>query len=80
MDPFCGSGTTGIAASLLERKFLGLDINETYLKIGTQRREEITRGSARQLMYKRIKDCSYVDLPLELISEEPEIEKYGMPF
>ena len=33
LDPMCGSGTTLIAAKNLERKFLGIDINEFALKI-----------------------------------------------
>ena len=41
MDPFAGSCTTGIAANLLNRKFLGIDIEEEYLKIGKCRKEKI---------------------------------------
>ena len=29
LDPFCGTGTTGVAAVSLGRKFIGLDIDET---------------------------------------------------
>lgn len=32
LDPFCGSGTTGIAALLNERKFVGMDSEIEYLK------------------------------------------------
>ena len=80
MDPFCGSGTTGIAANLLERKFLGLDINESYLKVSRQRREELDHGSVRQSMLQRINDCSYVEHSSELVAKEKGIEDYGMPF
>ena len=33
LDPLCGSSTTGIAANLLGRRFLGIDQEEEFLKI-----------------------------------------------
>lgn len=33
LDPFCGSGTTLLAAKLLDRKFLGIEINSKYCKL-----------------------------------------------
>lgn len=41
LDPFTGSSTTGIAANLLRRKFLGIDIEDEYLQISKKRRLEI---------------------------------------
>lgn len=41
LDPFAGSSTTGIAANLLERRYLGIDIEEQYLNISRKRKEEI---------------------------------------
>jgi site-specific DNA-methyltransferase (adenine-specific) len=32
LDPFCGSATTGVAAILNGRKFIGIDADETYLE------------------------------------------------
>ena len=40
LDPFCGSGTTGVVARRLYRKFVGLDLSAKYLKIA-QRRSQI---------------------------------------
>jgi DNA modification methylase len=34
LDPFVGSGTTIIAANKLDRKCIGIDINESYKKLG----------------------------------------------
>jgi site-specific DNA-methyltransferase (adenine-specific) len=41
LDPFTGSSTTGIAANLLSRRFLGIDIEEEFLELGKKRKEEI---------------------------------------
>lgn len=37
LDPFNGSGTTCVAAQQLNRKFLGIDSNEEYCRIATER-------------------------------------------
>ncbi len=41
LDPFTGSSTTGIAANLLERKFLGIDLETEFLDISIKRKLEI---------------------------------------
>ena len=41
LDPFTGSSTTGIAANLMERKFLGIDIEPEFLEISKNRKLEI---------------------------------------
>lgn len=37
LDPFCGSGTTGIACAELKRNFIGIDNEEKYLEIALKR-------------------------------------------
>ena len=37
LDPFCGSGSTGIAALLNNRKFIGIDMEEEYISISEKR-------------------------------------------
>ncbi len=37
LDPFCGSGTTCIAAERLKREWLGFDISEDYIKLAQTR-------------------------------------------
>lgn len=37
LDPFCGSGTTGIAASKYNRRFIGIDNVEEYLELTKKR-------------------------------------------
>ena len=41
LDPFTGSSTTGIAANLLGRRFLGIDQEENFLRLSKARKEEI---------------------------------------
>ena len=37
LDPFMGSGTTGIACKQLDRNFIGIELDEKYLKIAEKR-------------------------------------------
>jgi len=39
-DPFAGSGTTGVACKLLNRNFLGFEIDENYYNIAKERIEK----------------------------------------
>lgn len=39
LDPFMGSGTTGVACANLGRKFIGIEINEKYFDIACKRIE-----------------------------------------
>ncbi|CAG1065040.1 Modification methylase DpnIIB [uncultured bacterium] len=37
LDPFCGSSTTGITSLLLNRKYVGIDLEESYLELSKKR-------------------------------------------
>ena len=39
LDPFMGSGTTGIACRNLNRKFIGIELDETYFNLAKERIE-----------------------------------------
>lgn len=54
LDPFAGSCTTGIAANLLGRKFVGIDKSEEYLDLGVKRKIDIEDYSRLIEMQKRI--------------------------
>lgn len=43
LDPFMGSGTTGVACVKLGRKFIGIEIEPKYFDIACRRIEEATR-------------------------------------
>ncbi len=40
LDPFMGSGTTGVACMKLDRKFIGIEIEERYFQIACKRIEQ----------------------------------------
>ena len=42
LDPFCGSGTAGVEAIRLGRKFVGIDVSEEYLDISKRRLRKVT--------------------------------------
>lgn len=56
LDPFAGSCTTGIAANLLGRKFIGIDQDEKYLQLGMRRREEINAPVVAQKLFERMSE------------------------
>lgn len=43
LDPFMGSGTTGVACKNLNRNFIGIEIDEQYYEIAKQRINEIEK-------------------------------------
>ena len=40
LDPFCGSGTSCVAARNLNRNYLGIEINPDYVNLANNRMEE----------------------------------------
>jgi DNA modification methylase len=55
LDPFMGSGTTGVAAALEDRRFCGIEIDEDYLGIAAARMEHWAAGGAGK---KKAATCS----------------------
>jgi len=43
VDPFTGSSTTGLAAFLNNRKFIGMDIEKKYLDLSIKRFKDLKR-------------------------------------
>lgn len=56
LDPFAGSCTTGIAANLLGRKFIGIDQSVDYLKYGIRRKQEINDPLTARLIKQKMSE------------------------
>lgn len=54
LDPFAGSCTTGVAANLLGRKFIGIDQSEEFLDLGKRRKIQIEDPAYSIIMQKKI--------------------------
>ena len=50
VDPFTGSSTTGIAAYLLGRNFIGIDTDKNYLDLSIKRFDELDRNLKNKLI------------------------------
>ncbi len=70
LDPFCGSSTTGIAANLLGRRFLGIDQEQAFLKMSRKRREELENCNTFARYRSKIKDISVSDTMLPQMANE----------
>lgn len=49
LDPFAGSFTTGAVAVASGRKFIGIEINSEYIKMGLRRLDVASHYSAEEL-------------------------------
>ena len=76
LDPFAGSSTTGIAANLTNRRFLGIDQEEEFLAISKNRKLEIENHRIASTYKQKISGFNNKnELELFLV-EEPNVE-YG---
>jgi site-specific DNA-methyltransferase (adenine-specific) len=61
LDPFCGSGTTGIATNLLGRDFVGIEREREYVEMSQRRRQEIDNPLTVESYRTRIKDINFAE-------------------
>lgn len=81
LDPFCGSSTTGIAANLLGRRYLGIDQEEKYIEISKNRREELENLETYHKYRSKIKDIQYMDsLYPSMVKEDSDMIYGDLPF
>lgn len=80
LDPFSGSGTTGIAANLLGRKYLGLEIEEEFLAMSKARREELENLQLKSLYLERLTKAKVILPPNNVLIAENAVREYGIPW
>lgn len=81
LDPFAGSSTTGIAANLLGRRYLGIERENDFAAIGKARREELENDRVFAKYRKKLDDVVKArEIQTEMFEfREPEAI-YGLPF
>lgn len=60
LDPFSGSATTGIAANLLGRRYLGLEIEGEFLEMSKARRIELEKPAIRNSYLERLAKARHI--------------------
>ena len=55
LDPFTGSSTTGLAAYLFGRKFIGIDSEKEYLDLSIKRFEDLVENIRKKGRQKSLK-------------------------
>lgn len=67
LDPFCGSGTTLVAASLLNRNYIGIDISEPAIQLCEKRLETPTKTTSFLLEKGEEQYISKTELELSIL-------------
>ena len=82
LDPFTGSSTTGIAASLFHRRFLGIDMEEKFLQMSRDRREELENGLVREDYLNRLQHQAKIfeDKDIRVLTEPAQYYGTDLPF
>lgn len=52
LDPFMGSGTTGMVAKHLKRNYIGIELNKEYVEMAEKRIDGLPRGELTDWFYK----------------------------
>jgi len=80
LDPFAGSSTTGIAANLCDRRYLGIDKELCYCELGKKRRLELDDGIIRANYIAKLKDLQCRIFERNLVSEPYSFYGIDLPF
>ena len=80
LDPFAGSSTTGIAANLICRRYLGIEQEIEFAEMGRKRREEIENNKVYNDYRSRIKDIAKSEIMEPTLSVCEEEQVWELPF
>lgn len=80
LDPFSGSSTTGIAANLIGRRFLGIEKETEFAEMSKQRREEINNLRVYGEYRSKIKDIARAEDTEQQVCVCEESVSNDLPF
>ena len=81
LDPFSGSATTGIAANLLGRRYLGLEKEDEFLAMSKARRIELEDTHIRNEYISRLIKAKHILQPNDSSSvADIDVSNYGIPW
>ncbi len=76
LDPFAGSSTTGIAANLCGRRYLGIEADSTFISMSSERRRRLEDPKVIRNHMKHLPEISKFDS--QILAEEEA--NYDLPF
>lgn len=79
LDPFAGSSTTGIAANLCGRRYLGIEKEESFSLLSKARSLEIASPQILNTYRRKLNDLSFLRFP-DTASEPPYDYGSDLPF
>lgn len=80
LDPFNGSATTGIAANLLGRRYLGLELEEEFLAMSKARRIEIEDYTKRNNYLEKLIKAKHILPPEKFFAADESFFDYDVPW
>lgn len=79
LDPFTGSSTTGSAANLSGRKFLGIEKEFSFAELSRSRRQEIHNLNIARLYISKLHDLEYCEYK-SFVNEPSQSYGLDLPF
>ncbi len=80
LDPFSGSSTTGIAANLISRRYLGIEKEQMFVEIAKRRRLEIENFNKFAEIQSKIKDIAISEFSVQTNIVCENIVENDLPF
>ncbi|MBR3797439.1 MAG: hypothetical protein IKK36_00805 [Bacteroidales bacterium] len=80
LDPFAGSSTTGIAANLISRRYLGIEKEKSFVEIAKQRKLEIENFNKFAEIQSKIKDIAISEFSVQTNIVCENIVENDLPF
>ena len=69
LDPYCGVASTGVAALIEKRRFLGAELVDEYVEIAIDRLRQVSSGTA---LYRSADQEIHVPNPTDKVARRPD--------